>query len=342
MRRTIKTLLVIACLLSFVLLLGFFNETKPRILVLHSASQQSYWAGEFDRGMRSAMTNNRRPISVEWMYLDVTAPMASRRIEQSKAEARRAVDRIDPDVLIAIDDETNFFVARDYVGSDYASRRVPRILYVSLDRPPARYGYQGAPDVSGIAEQMPFAAVRDAVTGLLPGPAPTVSVIGVDTVTGRAEMNQVHAFDWGPVKVAATQLVSDAAGWRDFVTATTSDVLLVLSCQDLPDGDGSVFTAADAARWTQEHSTALPIGTQVDFVHDGGGLSFSPPPDYYGEQALKLALDWLDDRNGPGPPQPVVSAHFEVAVRQSELVRRGITLPPIYLEAARENGTLFG
>jgi hypothetical protein len=36
----------------------------------------------------------------------------------------------------------------------------------------------------------------------------------------------------------------------------------------------------------------------------------------------------------------VVSDHFEVAVRQSRMADRGIALPPIYSEAARENGTL--
>jgi hypothetical protein len=97
---------------------------------------------------------------------------------------------------------------------------------------------------------------------------------------------------------------------------------------------------AEINRWTEENSPALPIGTEVDFVADGGGLSFSPPPDDYGEKAIELALDWLDDRDTPGAPPPVVSDHFEVAVRQSRMADRGIALPPIYIEAARENGTL--
>lgn len=337
MRKPWKTPLVWACLLSFVLLLGFFNSGKPRILVLHSTGQQSYWAGEFDRGMREALKVNRRPVSVEWMYMDVAAPTSISRVEQNQAAARRAVDRIDPAVVIAVDDESNQLVARDYVG-----RKEPRILYVSLDRPAAEYGYDGASNVSGIAEQLPFEAIKDAVTTLFPGARPGVSVIGVDNVTGRAEMDQARAFDWGPLKLTASQLVLTGGAWREFVSGVAgSDVLVVLTCQDLPDDNGAVFTAADAVRWTQGHATALPIGTQPDFVPNGGALSFSPPPDYYGQKAIQLALDWLDDRATPGPPTPVRSAHFEVAIRQSDLARRGISLPPIYIEAARENGTLL-
>jgi hypothetical protein len=56
---------------------------------------------------------------------------------------------------------------------------------------------------------------------------------------------------------------------------------------------------------------------------------------------IGLALDWLDDRQTPGPPPPVESSHFDVAIRQTASTQRGIVLPPIYLEAARGNGTLL-
>ena len=336
MTRVPKLVLIAACLLSFLLLLGTFNESKPRILVLHSGQQDSPWVREVDRGMREALAANRRPVSVEWDYLDISAPGADQRVQQ--AQARRAIGRIDPAVLIAVDDEANLLVARDYVG-----RAQPRILYVSLDRPPGDYGYVGAPNVSGIAERMPFVAIKDVITAMNPGVTPSVSIIGVDNVTGRAEMAQAQAFDWGPLNVDAAQLVSTAEAWRQFVMdASDSEFLVVLSCQSLPDRDGAVFSAADASRWTQANSRALPIGTHVDFVENGGALSISPDADDYGRTAIRLALDWLDDRASPGPPPPVESSHFAVSIRTDALNSRGVTLPPIYVEAARENGTLLG
>lgn len=336
MRKTWRNLLVAGCLLSFLVLLGAFNTTKPRILVVHSQAKDSRWATAVDKGMRSALEANRRPVSVEWLYMDVAAPTFRDHTEQARAEARRAVDRVDPDVLIAVDDEANMLVARDYVG-----RQSPRILYISLDRDPAEYGYLGAPNVSGIAERLPFAAVKDAVGAIFPGRTVTASVIGVDTVTGQAEMTQARGFDWGDVRITDTTLVSTAGAWRDFVTAAGTDVLVVLSCRDLPEADGTTFTAAQAIRWTQQHAKPLPVGTQVGFVEDGGALSFSPPPNDYGRSAIELALDWLDDRSTPGAPAPRESPHFQVAVRQSALAARGLGVPQIYLEAAREVETLF-
>lgn len=333
--RRLRNALIGACLLSFLLLLGSFNATKPRVLVLHSTSQDSLWAQQMDRGMRQALQANRRPISVEWLYMDVGSPTSERATAEAQAEARRGIDRVDPDVLIAVDDEANALVAKDFVGQER------RILYVSLDRSPTDYGYTGAPNASGISEQLPWNAIRDAVVELVPRRNPRLTVIGVDNPTGRAELAQVRSFDWGPVQIGDTSLVSTAHQWQDFVSHDgNSDILLVLSTQDLP-GDNGMVTAAEIGRWTQSNARSLPIGTQVDFVVNGGALSFSPSPDYYGEEAIRLALDWLDDRTSPGPPPPIVAPHFEVAVRQTLLAQRGYSLSPIYLEAARENGTWF-
>jgi len=331
-----KYLLIGGFLVAFVVLLGFFNATKPRILVLHSASPDSTWARQFDRGMREALDTNRRPLSVERHYLGIDSPAAARRVEEARAGARRAIARFNPDVLIAVDDEANWLVAREYIG-----RERPRILYVSLNRPPEDLGYAGAANVSGIAEQLPLAAVRDAVADLFPGRTPTLAVIGVDNETGWAEMAQVREFDWSPLVAGDTALTATAEDWRSFVQRSAADVLLVLGTHDLPGEGGAMVSAVEINRWTQENAQPLPIGTQVNFVEDGGGLSFSPPPDDYGAKAIQLALDWLDERDTPGAPAPVVSDHFEVAVRPEVLAARGLVLPPIYLEAARENGTLF-
>jgi len=335
--RLLRNLLIAGFLLGFVVMLGVFNATKPRILVLHSGAQGSPWVDEVDRGMRTALGGNRRPVSVEWDYLGVAAPAAARDAGTAVAEARRAVARFKPDVLIAVDDEANALVARDYAGRDR-----PRILYVSIDRSPDFYGYPGAPNVSGIAERLPWDAIRDSLVPLFAGRPVTVAALGVDGVTDQAALDQMAAFDWGAVRIGPTALVSTAEGWREHVQRSAdAEVLVVLSVQELPDLDGKITTAAELIAWTEANARPLPIGTQAGFVTEGGALSFAPPPDDQGQQAIRLALDWLDERTTPGPPAPVESSHFEVAVRRDALDRRGLKLPAIYLEAARENGTLY-
>lgn len=336
MTKLWKNLLIGGFLVAFVVLLGFFNATKPRIMVLHSAGTDSSWARQVDRGMREVLQANRRPLSVEWHYLGVDSPTGMKRRAEAVTGAKRAIKNFNPDLLIAVDDEANSLVARELAG-----RGRPGILYVSLNRPPEDFGYAGAENVAGIAEHLPLAAVRDAAGELFGGRVPTMAVIGVDNETGRAEMAQVQHFAWSPLVMVEATLVKTWEEWQESVRRSGADVLLVLGAHDLPTAEGFLMTASAVNRWTQENARGLPIGTQVSFVEDGGALSFSPPPDDYGSKAMSLALDWLDERDTPGAPAPVVSDHFEVALRPALLEVRGVVLPPIYLEAARENGTLF-
>ena len=59
-----RNLLIGGFPVAFILLLGFFNASKPRILVLHSGAEGSPWVEQVDRGMRQALDQNRRPLSV--------------------------------------------------------------------------------------------------------------------------------------------------------------------------------------------------------------------------------------------------------------------------------------
>lgn len=331
-----RHLLIAACLLSFVLWLGAFNATKARLLVVHSKGPDTAWVQAMDAGMRQALDANRRPVSVSWMYLDLTAPTAANRLNQVQASLQRMVEQVDPDVLIVVDDEANGLVAAMGLAG-----RVGRILYVSLDSPPAHYGYSGLTQVSGIAETLPLDAIREAATSLFADRQPRAAVIGLDTSTGRAEMAQVRSFDWGEVRLDNTALVSSAAAWRAFISDTTADLLVVLSTDGLPEPAGQITSAAQLIRWAQAHAEGLPIGTQIDFVPQGGALSFAPPPGVFGREAIRGALDWLDERHSRGAPAPLVIAHFDVGLRQSALASRGLRLPSIYSEAAREAGALY-
>lgn len=333
-----KNLLVVACLLSFVVLLGAFNATKPRILVVHSQAADAPWVQAMDEGMRQALNSNRRPVSVSWMYLNLAIPTSRERDQDtlSKASLQRMLETVDPDVLIAVDDEANALISRTVFPSQST-----RILYVSLDRQPETYSYGGSSQVSGIAETLPLEAIRDAATTLFSNRTPRAAVIGLDTPTGRAELAQAQAFDWGGVTITRSKLVASASAWRAFVSSTQADLLVVLSTQALPEANGKLTSAEQLVRWTQQRSDALPIGTQIDFVPMGGALSFAPPPAVFGQQAIKDALNWLDGRSSPGAPPPTTVDHFQVGLRSSALASRGLRLPPIYAEAAREAGSLY-
>lgn len=318
-----------------------FNAAKPRILVLHAASETSAWARGVDAGVDAALAGNRRPVAVRRHYLRLDRLARPDARAAAVAEAVRAIDRLDPDFLVAVDDESNAAVAGGFAG-----RGRPRIVYVSIDQPPERYGYPGPEaaggGVTGIREALPLAAIRDAVLAVRGGAA-RIAAIGVEGDTGRAERMQVEAFDWTPHALAAVATVGDLSAWRRFVAedAARADVLLVLSTAGLAREAGQAATAdaAAVAAWVEAEAKPLPIGVHAGFVAGGGGLAIFPAATDYGRRGMEMALEWMERPGGP-PPRPEVSGHFDVAVDPRRLAARGVELPAVYVEAARSAGTL--
>lgn len=320
-----------------------FNATKPRILVLHAGAETTAWVRGVDAGIEAVLAANRRPLAVQRHYMRLDRITRPESRAAAAAEARMAIERFDPDILLAVDDESNEAVARRH-----ADRERPRIVYVSIDQPPERYGYPG-PDaaqdrglVTGIREELPLAAIRDAVAAIRGGGA-RIAALGIDSDTGRAERAQVEAFDWAPHALTAAATAGDLAAWQRFVTveAADADVLLVLSSAGLAraEGSGATVGGAEVASWVEAEAAQLPIGVHAGFVADGGGLAISPAATDYGSRAMTMALAWLDAPAGP-PPRPETSGHFDIAVAPARLAARGIELPAIYTEAARAGGRL--
>jgi len=337
-KRHWKNFLVAAFVAAFLVLFAAFHASKPRILVLHSFGEETEWVRRVDRGIERVLEKNRRPLTLETHYLGYDEAATRVQPEVAEASARRAIDRIRPDVVMAVDDEANSFVSRQYPGE-----ALPRIIYVSIDRKPAHYGYENKPNVSGITETLPLEGLRELAGNLSPSRPLRIAALGINDETGRAEAEQVRNFDWSPHTFTAAVSVTDAVAWREAVTRNDADILLVLGTRELPSSSADPFpvSAAELVAWTEENSRALPVGTHIDYVRDGGGIALCPSPDDFGQRAMKLALDWLDDRSTPGAPPPVDSSHFDVALRPDSLMKRGISLPPIYTEAARSNETLY-
>lgn len=338
-RSTIGAVVVAAGLA----MLGRSLLSRPRVLVLHSFHEDSPWVRGVDEGIRSVLAANRRPVSVTWhsMGLDRLSREEERRV--AVADANREIGMLSPDLLVAVDDESNELVGREIARSG----RV-RVLYVSIDRPPRSYGYGPGSRATGVAERLPLEGVRDAISAIREDRPARVAAIAARGETGSAELAQVRAFDWAPHRLARADATGSYPSWQERVAASAADadVLLVLSTAGLSRGGASVDGAAsdvvpsaEVVGWTEANARVLPIGTQPGWVKLGGALSIAPPAAPAGRLAMEMALDWLDERDGSDPPAPVESAHFDVALDPARLHARGITLPRVWVEAARIGDT---
>lgn len=363
--RSLRGWLVAMFTVGGFLALSSFNAMRPRVMVLHSGSEESLWVQDVDRGMTLELQRDRRPVQLSRHYLRLDKPGASpESVRLAIQDAERAIGRARPDILVAVDDEANALVARKQL-----ERSGTKVLYVSIDQPPAAYGYESSERATGISEELPLAAVRDALSDLRgPGLADLlirsslstandqlaagnkpvrlrVAAVAHDSETGRAELDQVAAFDWSPHLAGPIATASDWGQWQAEVRrlAGEAEVILVLSYHGLPRTSGSadLVSGEELADWMENESERLPVGLNVGYVVDGGGFSIAPAPLGYGEEAMRMTLQWLNPARQGRLPKAWRSGHFDVALRAGCLTRRGLSLPPIYAEAARMGNDFY-
>lgn len=334
--------------LALVAALVAVNLARPRLLVLHSFAESDPWVQGVNQGISAGLATNRRPLLLETYMMNselISRPEVRR---QTRAAARRAIERFRPDLILAVDDEASTFLA----SLDDLPRHT-RILAVSLLQPPHDLFRRWSGPLAVIRERLPLEPLRTLLEQLHPGRPLRLAALGVASETGQAELAQVRGFDWGPHRLVSSRLVHDVPSWQRAVRALRgqADVLLVISDFGLtadPTDPGRrpgrpTPLAIDhlIARWTETHADPLPIGLHVGYSADGGGLSLFPAPEVYGKAAISDALAWLDQRDGSAAPASRRLDHFDVALRASAIQRRRLQLPSIYIEAARAAGRFY-
>lgn len=340
MKKGTSAVAVCVFLVVALLLLGAFNVSKPRILVVHSAQRSASTVQRLDAGIREVLDANRQPLSVRWHYLGIdTMPDEDHREDAAKIGAR-AIAQFDPDLVIAVDDEAQHYLMRRYGG-----RSRPKVMYTAIDQEPKRYGYVQVANVTGIMERLPLVAIRDTLSQARSGQPLRLAVIGSAGPTGLGQMRQVQAYDWAPHRVESVHSLADFASWKTAIQAMqgTVDAVLVLSYEGLHTSvtDDRLMPPAEIVRWIEANAQPFPIGASLDYVELGGALSIAPSARDMGATAASQALAWLKAK--PGDPAPVLAqdGHFSIALRASALQARNVTLPSIYIEAARMGQLYF-
>lgn len=339
MKKGISGVLTIGFLLAALLFLGVFNWSKPRILVMHSFDPDAPSVKKMNEGIRRTLGKNRQPVSVRWHYLSMDRLPEEETRQDSAAEGRRAIEQFDPDVIIAVDDETQEYVARHYAGH---SR--PAVIFTAIDRDPKEYGYVGAPNVTGIIETLPLDAVRDTLLQARQGKPARLAILGHPGPTGTGRLHQVESFNWAPHRVVAVNMLRDFASWQIAIAGmeNKADVILLLSDDGLQVSatNPTLVPRADITHWINDNAKPLPLGFSASYVEEGGGISILPSPVEMGELAADYALSWLKTRSVNQLPI-TRSSSYRVAIPAAALDARSISLPSIYVEAARMDQLYF-
>ncbi|MES2743507.1 MAG: hypothetical protein V4754_21515 [Pseudomonadota bacterium] len=326
-----------------VALCGWYNVSRPSILILHSYDPAYAWTRDVNIGLGRVL-KQRYLYQLRWHYMDSKRHPAEPDKLRAGRAARDMIEASRPDVIIAIDDDAQHYVARHYANDNRF-----KIVFAGVNRDLADYGYERANNVTGILERMPLAAVREALLGAgnfagLGRPI-RLGFLGdrSDSVSGDAK--QVRRFDWQPVRLTAPRQVGTWPEWQADVLARGAgeDALLVAGYRHLrrSASDPSLVPPEEIVTWTEAHAPLPLISCDIFYTEDGGMLAIGTSPYEQGEVAAARALDILL-RHRPLATLPMTLSHqFIVSMRGARMQARHFVLPRVYEAAARTGNQYY-
>lgn len=321
-----------------------FNATKPRIMILQSYDPEYAWTRDVDAGIRR-ISMDWTNYSVSWHYMNTKRLSDPESLRYAGIVARRAIERFDPDVLIAVDDPAQRLAARYFVGH-------PRmeIVFAGVNGSIEPYGYGGADNVTGVLERKPLQAVKDLVLTLeqealeANRSTPSIHYLMDPSESMARDRHRVDAFDWSPLHFAGTTVAEDYPSWQAYVRALPDRddaYLLVANYRQLrrSETDSEMVPPNEVMSWTEANSPIPIIGVNVFNVEEGAAVAVGASPFEQGEVAANLAEELLQEDLRGGQVAIERPRYYVVAINEAALAKRGLELPQIYETFARTTFT---
>ena len=340
---TVEGLLVGIFVLVSVGLFVWYNASKPRIVILHSFEENDPWVQDINTGIRRVL-QDRSMYRLHWYYMDSKSQNSVQGLAAAGTNARAAIDKINPDILIALDDDAQQYAARYYINHPHV-----KVVFGGIDHDPGDYHYDLANNVTGVVERLPLAAIREALLAIprfqkLQRPF-RLGLLSDASGSVLGEAQQWENFDWGPVEVVPPQQAANWDEWQEKldILGLQADVIVLSGYRTIRRTEGGLkpIPADQIVQWTEAHSAVPVISYQGQFAHEGGMLTIGTSPLEQGEDAASMALEILRDGHDPSQIPVRYSRQFVVGMKQSVMERRGIVLPKVYEVAARAAGRYY-
>jgi len=330
--RSLKLTLIATFLVMAGVLLTWFKLTQPRILVLHSYETDYAWTRDIDAGIRRAIGSNLR-YKIDWHYMDTKRHGDGDFKRKAGALARRAIESINPDVIIAVDDD-----AQKYAVKEYVNHPKIKIVFAGINGSVEPYGYHKATNVTGIYERKPILDLSRALAEMRGKDGAKFGVriahIGDRSDSVRMDTREIEGFDWAPFKLTGSALVDDFDDWKKAVkdAGAKADFILLSNYQAVhrPGKDQGLVPAKEVMTWTEENSKIPVVGLGGFMVEEGGMFAVGASGFEQGETVARMTMTILDKGEIPRNIPEVMPRQFLVYMRQSLLGKRDITLPPLY------------
>jgi ABC-type uncharacterized transport system substrate-binding protein len=330
--RNIKTGLVWIFLVLTVVAMTWFKLSQPRIIVLHSYAPDYSWTRDIDIGLRRTL-DAKLGYRVQWHYMDTKNHPDQAFKRKAGALARRAIDSLNPDLIIAIDDDAQAYAAKHYAGKPDIA-----IIFAGVNGSVESYGYDTVSNVTGIYERKPLLDLRRALSamrganGLELGRR--ILHLGDHSSAVDADVKEIDTFDWAPFRLIGSHQVKTFDKWKKVIKSANgvTDVIVISNYHNLFEAADEMTLAVptEVMKWTESNARVPVVGLGGWFVEDGGMFAVGLSGFEQGETAARMAIRVLDGGAIPIDVARVMPRQFLVYMRNSMMDERKISLPSLY------------
>lgn len=332
-KQTFSKILSLLFLVAIFVTAVIVNSIKPRVMILQSYHPDYAWTREIDVGLRR-VTDSWVDYTVTWHYMDTKKHKDKEWLNRAGIIARRAIDRADPQVLIAIDDFAQSLAAKYYVNKPGMS-----IIFGGVNGTVDAYNYNDANNVTGIFEHKQLQPIKETILTIERGrenskQEPKLMYLMDPSASIKRGRALIDNFDWGPILYQGSVIAKDFQHWQKLVRKQGSEVdyIIVSNYRKLPKNSDSksFMNPKEVMNWTEDNSPVPVIGINSFNVEDGAMLSVGVSPYEQGEVVAQMAEKILE-QNIPAHQIPFQqNKMYIIALRKDALLKRNIALPTIY------------
>jgi ABC-type uncharacterized transport system substrate-binding protein len=315
--------------LIFQSLMGLICLTQglaaDRVLVVHSYHAEFEWVHDINAVLEDQLATADIPYRI--FYMDTKQkPDASWKLEAGR-KARQLIAQYAPKVVIAVDDNAQNFVVRNYIGKSPI-----QFVFAGVNADPQEYGYP-AKNVTGILER----TYPGQVFKLLKMIKPSVSHVGWvsdDSATSDLVLRRVRKkAESGQLPIPITAYLQPVTfeQWKATIrqcdTDANIDALLIPLYHTIKTkAGGKSVPSTDVMHWTVNNTRKPVVGLWPFSAHDGAVCAVVVDPKEHGKVAALMAKQILGGKKAGDLPMVKNKDGF-VIINTVAAAKLGIEIP---------------
>ena len=258
-----------------------------RVLLVHSYNTGYPWVDSITRGVRQTLAGSG--IQLEVFYMDTKRNTGLEWKTKSGEMAMERVKALQPDVVIAADDN-----AQEYFAKKLAGQENPRVVFLGVNADPAKYGYP-ASNITGILER-PFVAETMSLLKEISPQAKTAAVITDKSETSDGVIEYIKSLKALPLRIVMIVQPETFKEWQETVEKAQhiADAIIFNTYHTVRRGNEKLsMSPGEVIKWTLANNTKPEAGLLEFNMEDGVMCGVAESGEEYGREAGEMARQMI-------------------------------------------------